>query len=397
MKASELSIVRSCTAPLAEQIVGAIKSVVGNKPEVLHEPKFSGNESKYLQECIESTFVSSIGKFVNRFEADLCLHTGSRYAVAVVNGTGALHVALLLAGVKPKDEVLVPTLSFVATANAVSYCGAIPHFVDSEMRTLGIDVLAIRDYLNNISEIRNGQCFNKNTGNHIHSIVPVHVFGHPCDLEGLQGVARDFHLVMVEDAAESLGSLYQGKHTGTIGLLGILSFNGNKTLTTGGGGAILTQDPKLAARAKHLTTTAKLNHRWNYVHDEVGFNYRMPNLNASLGCAQLEQLQGFIKSKRLLYKRYREAFSNIEGVKLISEPEGCFSNFWLQTLCLEENTSHQRNAILKATNDADLMTRPVWKLLHILKPYHNCPRADLPVATLLEKKLINIPSSAGLG
>jgi predicted outer membrane repeat protein len=227
-------------------------------------------------------------------------------------------------------------------------------------------------------------------------MVPVHVFGHPCNLDGLLGVARDFYLVMVEDAAESLGSLYYGKHTGTFGLLGTLSFNGNKTVTTGGGGAILTQYQELATRAKHLTMTAKLNHKWDYVHDEVGFNFRMPNLNAALGVAQLEQLQSFIESKRSLYECYREAFNDIKEIKLISEPEGCQSNYWLQTLYLDKNVSHHRDAILEATNDAGLMTRPVWKLLHTLVPYQDFPRAPLPVAESLEKNLINLPSSAGL-
>jgi len=396
LSASSFSTVQPGQASLSEQVIGAIRSVVGDKTVDLHEPRFSGNELKFVKECIDSTFVSTVGKFVDRFERELCYITGSSHAVTFVNGTEALHIALLLAGVKPKDEVLIPTLSFVATANAVSYCGAVPHFVDSEEYTLGLDPDALREYLTTISEIRNNQCFNKITGNRINAMVPVHVFGHPCNLDGLLGVARDFYLVMVEDAAESLGSLYYGKHTGTFGLLGTLSFNGNKTVTTGGGGAILTQYQELATRAKHLTMTAKLNHKWDYVHDEVGFNFRMPNLNAALGVAQLEQLQSFIESKRSLYECYREAFNDIKEIKLISEPEGCQSNYWLQTLYLDKNVSHHRDAILEATNDAGLMTRPVWKLLHTLVPYQDFPRAPLPVAESLEKNLINLPSSAGL-
>lgn len=388
--------VRQGEASLAEEIIGAIRTVIGNKPVALHEPRFKGNELKYIKECIESTYVSTAGRFINQFEDELCSITGSRYAVGIVNGTEALHVSLLLAGVKQKDEVLVPTLSFVATANAVRYCEAVPHFLDCEECTLGINPHAIREYLKSISEIRNKQCFNKKTGCRIHALVPVHVFGHPCNLEGLLGVARDFNLVLIEDSAESLGSFYYGKHTGTFGKLGTMSFNGNKTVTTGGGGVILTQDKEMAVRAKHLTTTAKLNHKWEYNHNEVGFNYRIPNLNAALGCAQLEQLTNFLESKRLLYTRYRAAIADIDGVKLFSEPEGCRSNYWLQTLCVAENESYQRDNILQATNDVGLMTRPVWKLLHTLKPFRNSPRAPLPVAESLERRLINIPSSAGL-
>jgi len=390
--------VTASTTTLPNKIVDALQKALNfPKNEVsLHEPSFFGNERKYLQECIDSTFVSSVGKFVDRFEEDLSSLTGSKYTVAVVNGTQALYVALLLAGVKLNDEVLVPTLSFVATANAVSYCGAKPHFLDCEERTLGLDPYALLDYLKSISEVRNGQCYNKKTKNRIHAMVPVHVFGHPCDLDMLLKLAKDFHMVIVEDGAESLGSLYFKKHTGTLGLLGTLSFNGNKTVTTGGGGAILTQKKELAARAKHLITTAKLSHRWDSVHDEIGFNYRMPNLNAALGCAQLEQLQVFIENKQSLYERYCEAFADIEEVKLLSEPEGCRSNYWLQSLCLEEKSSHQRDLILEATNNAGLMTRPVWKLLHTIEPYKNCPHAPLPVAESLESRLINLPSSPGL-
>ena len=277
---------------LSQAITESIKQALNSSKEFvpLHEPCFSGNESKYLQECIDSTFVSSVGKFVNRFEKEIADYTRAKYAVAVVNGTAALHVTLLLAGVESGDEVLVPALSFVATANAIRYCGAVPHFVDSEERTLGMDPEALRNYLQSSSEQRDGICVNRNTGCPIRAIIPVHIFGQPCDLDGLLAIASDFNLALIEDAAESLGSTYQGQNTGTFGLLGTLSFNGNKTITTGGGGAILTDDPKLAKRAKHLTTTAKLPHRWEYLHDEVGYNYRMPNLNAALGCAQLEQL-----------------------------------------------------------------------------------------------------------
>lgn len=271
--------------PIAEVIVNALRGVLGSGPVGLHEPRFDGNERRYLQECIDSTFVSSVWRFVDRFEADLANYTGARHAVAVVNGTAALHVALLLAGVEAGDEVIVPALTFVATANAVRYCGATPHFADSEERTLGLDPGALRDWLRQTAEMQGGGCINRHTGRRIRAVAPMHTFGHPCDLDGLLAVAHDYGLALVEDAAESLGSWIHERHTGTFGQLGTLSFNGNKIITTGGGGAILTNDSELARRAKHLTTTAKKPHRWEYVHDEVGFNYRMPNVNAALGCA----------------------------------------------------------------------------------------------------------------
>lgn len=317
--------------------------------------------------------------------------------MAVVNGTAALHVALQLAGVKADDEVIIPALTFVATANAVAYCGAKPHFADSEERTLGLDPHVLRDYLQGISEVRCGQCVNRNTGRVIRAVVPMHAFGHPVDIEGVMAVARDFHLALVEDAAESLGSTARGRHTGTTGLMGTLSFNGNKTITTGGGGAILTNDTELARRAKHLTTTAKLPHRWNFVHDEIGYNYRLPNINAALGCAQLEQLPEFLQAKRRIYEHYLRAFADVPHMRLVEEPEGCRSNYWLQTLLLDESIAGQRDAILSATNDAGLMTRPTWTLMPKLAPYSSCPAMKLPVAESLERRLINLPSSACLG
>ena len=383
---------------LAQAITESIQKTLNYPQEFvpLHEPQFSGNESKYVNECIESTFVSSVGKFVDRFENELADYTGAKYAVAVVNGTAALHIALLLAGVSSGDEVIVPALSFVATANAVSYCGAKPHFVDIEEQNLGLDPEALRNYLQINTEQHSGKCLNNNTGRTIRALIPVHIFGHPCDLEGLISVAKDFNLTMIEDSAESLGSFYQGQHTGTFGLLGALSFNGNKIITTGGGGAILTDDPELAKRAKHLTTTAKTPHRWDYVHDEVGYNYRMPNLNAALGCAQLEQLPDFLASKRRLFNSYQEALLEITGVTLFAEPAGSQSNYWLQTLLLDESMTKQRNSILEATNSAGLMTRPAWKLLHNLAPFQDCPQEPLPVAQSLERRIINLPSSVGL-
>ena len=382
---------------LAQQIIDAIQSVIGADSSALHEPCFAGNELIYLKECVDSTFVSSVGKFVDRFESDLASYTGVKHAVAVINGTSALHIALKLAGVRAGDEVLVPALTFIATANAVSYCGATPHFVDSEDRTLGLDPQALREHLKSISEIRNGQCININTGCVIRAVVPVHVFGHPVDIDGVLAVTKDFHLALVEDAAESLGSTYQGSHAGTFGLLSALSFNGNKTITTGGGGAILTNNATLARRAKHLTTTAKVPHQWDSVHDEIGYNYRLPNINAALGCAQLEQLPAFLEGKRRLFERYQDAFTNVPQVNIFSEPEGCRSNYWLQTLVLDEFAAVQKESILAMANEAGLQTRPVWALMHRLTPYLGCPKMELPIAESLEAHLINLPSSAKLG
>lgn len=381
---------------LPQAIVRAIADVVGNAAVALHEPRFRGNEWLYLKECLDSTFVSSVGKFVDRFEADLAAFTGAKRAVAVVNGSAALHVALRLAGVESGDEVLVPALTFIATANAVAYCQATPHFVDSEERSLGMDAVALREHLRASTEMRGGLCINRHTGRVIRAMVPMHTFGHPVDIEALLEVAHDFGLQLIEDAAESLGSTVGGRHTGTFGLLGTLSFNGNKTITTGGGGAILTNDAALGARAKHLTTTAKLAHRWRFDHDELGYNYRLPNLNAALGCAQLEQLPQFLAEKRRLFEAYRDRFAGVEGVQLLAEPAGCRSNYWLQALLLDESLAGQRDAVLTATNEAGQMTRPVWTLMNRLAPYAQAPSAALPVAESLERRLVNIPSSAGL-
>ena len=382
---------------LAGQITEAIRSVVGAGPKALHEPTFSGKEWEYLKECLDSTFVSSVGKFVDQFEHDLARYTGANFAVATVNGTAALHIALKLAGVIQDDEVLIPALTFVATANAVTYCNAIPHFIDSEENTLGIDVAKLRRYLLDHTKIVDGQCVNTLTGGIIRAVVPMHTFGHPVDMDGLIDLASEFKLVVVEDAAESLGSTYKGQHTGTLGKLGVLSFNGNKTITTGGGGAILTNDPELARRARHLTTTGKLSHAWEYRHDEVGYNYRMPNINAALGCAQLEQLPQLLESKRDLFFRYQVAFNKVDGVQLVSEPNGCSSNYWLQTIILNADNSRYRDAILEATNKVGLMTRPAWILMSELTQFSTMPSMDLSGAQSLSKRVINIPSSAYLG
>ena len=378
---------------LADQVIEAIRSVVGPGTVALHEPSFNGNEIAYLTECINSTYVSSVGKFVDRFEKELAEYTGAKYVVAVVNGTAALHIALKLAGVLPGDEVLIPALTFVATANSVIYCNATPHFVDSEELTLGIDSNKLREYLKANTEQVSNECININTGKIIRAIVPMHTFGHPSDLEGLLSVAHDFNIAMVEDAAEALGSYYGGQHVGTFGKLGTLSFNGNKTITTGGGGAIVTDDESIARHAKHLVTTAKLPHAWEFNHDEVGFNYRMPNLNAALGCAQLEQLPAKLNFKRELFNKYQRAFEEVEEINLFAEPVKSKSNYWLQTLLLKKGDFSKRDSILASTNAAGLMTRPAWMLINKLEPFKIYQSMELNCALSLEKRIINIPSS----
>ena len=380
-----------------EGIVQRIRSVLGpGEFFPLHAPVFQGREKGYLEECLESTFVSSVGPFVERFERDLAAYTGAERAVAVVNGTAALQIALQIAGVRAGDEVLLPTFTFVATANAVSYLDAVPHFVDSDEDTLGLDPVALREWLQQVAVKEGGGYRNRHTGRRLKALLPMHTFGHPADIEGLIEVAADYRLVLVEDAAEALGSFHGGQHLGTFGALGTLSFNGNKIITTGGGGAILTNNHELADRAKHLTTTAKRPHRWEYVHDEVGYNFRMPNLNAALGCAQLEQLPEFVASKRRLFTKYQKAFDGLPGMRLMQEPPRSRSNYWFQTVILDKGDSEERDRILQATNDAGLMTRPAWELMHRLPPYLNSPRAPLPVAESLALRVINIPSSAGI-
>lgn len=383
---------------LEQDFLQGLKTVLGQpSPFIpLHEPEFMGNEWERVKDCLDSTFVSSVGKYVDLFEAMLVEYTGAKYAVAVVNGTTALQMALILAGVKPGDEVLVPSLSFVATANAVAHCGAIPHFIDSDLETLGLDPHALGDYLKDCSEWKTERLTNRLTGRRIAAIVPMHTYGHPVDLASLLDVANLYHLPVVEDAAESLGSIYQGKHTGTFGRLGILSFNGNKIITTGGGGAILTNDAELARQAKHLTTTAKQPHRWEFFHDRVAWNYRLPNLNAALGCAQIECLPNFLRRKRLLAERYQEVFRDLDGIGFVSEPKNCQSNYWLNTIRLEQPSFEVRDRLLTAANDMSYQCRPTWTLLHKLPMYADCPHAPLPVAERLEASLINLPSSAKL-
>jgi len=379
-----------------ELIISKIRDVVGSENAKLHEPTFSNLEEEFVTKCIRSGYVSSVGSYVDEFESRLQDFTGARNVIAVVNGTSALHLSLLLAGVKEKDEVIVPSLSFVATANAVSYLGATPHFVDCDEKNLGMSSNALKDWLQNISEVSAGECRNKITGKRIKAMVPMHALGHPCYMDELLQIAHDFRIQVVEDAAESLGSFYKDKHTGTLGLLGALSFNGNKIITTGGGGAILTDNDEIAKQARHLSTTAKKDHAWEYFHDAIGFNYRMPNINAALGCAQMENIKKLIEAKRKLYYAYKSSFSNINGLTVLGEPENCTSNFWLQAILLDNKFSYLKDEILKKTNFDGLMTRPLWKLIFKLPSYSNCPRSPTPVAEELEKNVINIPSSAGI-
>lgn len=356
----------------------------------LHEPTFSGNEIKYLEECIESTFVSSVGPFVDRFEKMIKEYTGTKKAVVCDSGTNALHIALILSGVDRGDEVITQPLTFIATANAISYCGATPVFVDVSLKTLGLDPGKLEDFLTKNTLSSNGFCINKISGKKIKACVPMHTFGHPAEIESIKEICDRFHIVLVEDAAESLGSKYKNKHTGTFGKLGILSFNGNKTITTGGGGMILTNDLKLGERAKHLTTQAKSPHPWEYSHDEIGYNYRMPNLNAALGCAQLENLDRYIDKKRVIANGYKNFFNSI-NIEFFSEPENSFSNYWLNAIFLKDRI--ERDAFLEYTNSQGIRTRPVWRLMNKLSMFQHCITGDLSNANQIENTLVNLPSS----
>ena len=382
--------------------IDAILQAVGHAlagadlPVSLHAPEFRGREWDYLKDCLDTGWVSSVGAYVDRFERDLETITGIPHAVAVSNGTAALEVCFRLAGVEAGDEVLVPTLTFVATANAVTYRGATPHFVDSEAETLGVDPVRLEAHLHAVARVEDEVCINTRTGRPIRALVAVHVFGHPADIEALAEVAARWKLVLIEDAAEALGSCWNGRHLGGFGRLAALSFNGNKIVTAGGGGAVLTHDPDLARRAKHLTTTAKQPHRWAFDHDEIGWNYRMPNLNAALGCAQLEQLPGMTARKATLAGRYAQAFDGLKGAHMMQPREGAVVNHWLNALILDLPDRAFRDQLLEALNDAGYHARPLWTLMHRLPMYADCPRDALPMAEALEDQVINLPSSAAL-
>lgn len=365
------------------------------RPIPLHEPDLSGNEGRYVQECIDSGWVSSAGAFVDRFERDLADYTGAAGAVACVNGTAALHMAMRVAGVKPGDEVVIPSLTFVTTANAVSMLGAVPHLADIEETSLGLDPERLNDHLAAVAEPTEEGLRNISTGARIAAVVAVHVFGHPAEVGGLARVCERFSVPFIEDATESLGSQVQGRHCGTFGRLGVLSFNGNKIVTTGGGGAIVSNDTAVLDRARHLTTTAKVPHRWAFEHDEVGFNYRLPNLNAALGCAQLERLPSMVERKRALAERYVAEFSDLAEVSVMTEPAYARSNYWLNALLLPASPD-LRDSLLEETHQAGILTRPVWTPMHRLPMYSKCPTMDLDVTERIYRRLINIPSSASL-
>ncbi len=379
----------------AQSVLDAMKEVVsGTAP--LHAPEIGGNEWAYVKDCLDTGWVSSVGAYVDKFEEELASVTGAAHAVATANGTAALHACLIVAGVGPGDEVIVPALSFIATANAVSYCHAVPHFADSEEATLGIDPVKLDAYLAQTCTSQGGDLINTSSGRRIAAVVCMHTFGHPVDLDGLTAVCRKHGLVLIEDAAESIGSYYKGRHTGTDGLLSAISFNGNKIITTGGGGAILTGDANLAAQAKHLTTTAKVPHAWEFEHDQVGYNYRLTNVAAAIGCAQLERLEEFVDKKRALARQYADALRGIGGAQFYLEPPGCRSNYWLNLILLDPAHEDCRDDLLTVLNGAGLMSRPAWKPLSDLVPYKDCPRMDLSVAQSLYRRLVNIPSSPNL-
>lgn len=362
----------------------------------LHAPTFSGNEKKYLDECIDSTFVSSVGAFVDRFERDIAEYTGARRAVVCVSGTNALHMALMLAGVERDDEVLTQSLSFIATCNAISYIGAHPVFIDVDYDTMGLSPDALREWLEKHTVKDAGNVLrNKSTGRRVKSVVPMHTFGHPCRIDEIASICDEYCLELVEDAAESIGSFYKGKHTGTFGGIGAISFNGNKTITTGGGGMLLFNDEKLADLAKHLTTQAKVPSRWEFIHDHIGYNYRMPNINAALGCAQLEEISGFLASKRKTAEIYREFFaSESGGIKFMAEPTESVSNYWLNAIAFP--TREERDRFLQYSNDHGVMTRPIWELMWRLPMFEHCERDSQTNTVLLADTIVNLPSSVKL-
>lgn len=375
-----------------KQTVDFIKSQFPNQDFIpLHEPRFVGKEREYVMDAIDSTFVSSVGKYVDDFEKQIATFTGTKYAVACVNGTAALHMAMIVAGVKAKDMVITQPLSFIATCNAISYIGASPVFVDVDLDTMGLSAQKLKLYLHEFAVKKvDGFSYHKITQQKIAACVPMHTFGHPCIIDEIAELCHEFNIALIEDAAESIGSYYKNKHTGTFGLLGTFSFNGNKTITCGGGGAIVTNDESLAKRAKYLTTQAKVPHRWEFVHDEIGYNYRMPNLNAALMCAQLEQLNYFVENKRELAQAYSNFFSTMD-IKFMLEPSEAKSNYWLCAILLKDKTT--RDEFLQFTNDHGVMTRPVWALMNKLVMFKEALHGNLDNAQYLEDRIVNIPSS----
>jgi perosamine synthetase len=377
-------------------IIKKIKNILGRKKNhPLHEPLFLGNEKKYLLQALKKNYVSSIegGKFIDQFENKIKNFTKAKYCILVINGTEALHLSLIALGVKNNDEVLLPSLTFSGTANAVMYCNAIPHFVDSELETLGIDAKKLDDYLKKISIIRNNECYNKKTRRRIRAIIPVHVFGNVCKIDEILKISKKYKLKLLEDSAESLGSFFKNKHTGTFGDIGCLSFNGNKIITTGSGGAIITNNKSLAKNVRHLSSTAKIKHQWEYIHDKVGYNFRMANLNAALGLAQIENLNKLLKLKRGLFNRYYNDFKKVKGITFIDEQKYSKSNYWLNTIFINNSSIKKRNKILILGHKNKIFLRPAWKPLHTLKHYKKMPKMNLAQAIKIYKSCINLPSS----
>jgi aminotransferase in exopolysaccharide biosynthesis len=362
----------------------------GKKTISLHEPIFISNEKKYVLDCIDSTFVSSVGAYVSKFEQDFADYVKAPYAVVTSNGTLALHAALHLLGVTSNDEVITQALTFVGTANAIKYCMAYPVFVDSDPKNLGMSVESLGNFLAENTVVQNNQCINKKTGRVIKACVPMHVFGHPVEIDKIVNLCNEYFIPVVEDAAESVGSLYKNRHTGNFGKIGIFSFNGNKIITSGGGGMIVTSDPEIAKRAKHITTTAKVSHAWNFSHDELGFNYRMPNLNAALACAQLEKIEDFVANKRETASRYKEFFAK-KGIQFLTEPAEARSNYWLNAIILKDK--NERDLFLQESHRENVLTRPTWDLMPALPMYQDCQTTDLTIAKSIADRLVNLPSS----
>lgn len=378
-----------------QNVIAYIKDLYGNQEFTpLSVPKFLGNEKKYLDDCIDTTFVSSVGKYVDRFEEEMAKYVGAKKAVVCVSGTNALHMSLMLAGVERDDEVLTQALTFIATCNALSYIGAYPVFIDVDKSTMGLSPDALKGWLVKNSEIRNGQCYNRNSGRRIKACVPMHTFGCPVRIDEIASVCAEYHIELVEDAAESIGSRFKGQHTGTFGKVGAMSFNGNKTITTGGGGMMFFDDVELGNYAKHITTQAKIPHRWEFKHDHIGYNYRMPNINAALGCAQLENLDRFVADKRATAATYAEFFSHVEGIEFFTEPENCYSNYWLNSVILKDRDAQLE--FLQETNDNGVMTRPIWELMNRLPMFENCENDGLKNSMWLVDRVVNIPSSVRL-
>jgi perosamine synthetase len=379
-------------------VIAAIRSVVGpsEKPIGLHEPVFRGNEQRYVMDCLETGWVSYNGAYVKRFEEMLCAATGAASCAAMVNGTVAIEMALRVIGVRPGDEVLSPSLTFVATNNAIVHVGAIPHFIDSEPTTLGVDVEKLARHLEVTIEASSDGPHNRRTGRRVSAILPMHCFGHPVDMDPLLELASRFEIPVIEDATEAIGSRYKGRPAGGLASVGCLSFNGNKIITTGGGGAVLTQDPALGEKLRYLTTTAKQPHPFEFIHDAVAWNYRLPNINAAVGCGSMERLDELIDAKRRLQARYEAAFESVAGATLFSEAEGSRSNYWLVTLLLDSGDTAARDRLLQACHDAKLLCRAAWRLNHQLPMYGDCPRMDLAGAEALQPRIVNLPSSPTL-